>query len=135
MLSLTRAPAPAPLGKQNETHTHTHSFILRPGCNVHSTYFRNVKIFNVNNNNISVHPMHIVRVLPGFYGLCSFDGVPHIMMPGRHFINDPLFQYRGLIPVTSPCVVLHATAVFVFSYLAAAAAAGGRNTKIRSPPY
>ena len=38
------------------------------------------------------------------YGLCSFDGVPHILSPGRHFINDPLFKYKGSVPATSPYI-------------------------------
>eukprot|EP00750_Incisomonas_marina_P015401 INCI18224.1.p1 GENE.INCI18224.1~~INCI18224.1.p1 ORF type:complete len:651 (-),score=115.65 INCI18224.1:371-2323(-) len=79
-------------------------FILNQGCNIAQTYFREVKVFNINSNHIHVHPMHIIRVLPGYYGLCKFDGIPHIMAPGRHFINDPLFEYVGVVSVTSPYI-------------------------------
>lgn len=75
-------------------------YVLSPGCNLTQTFFRDVHVFKKSNNNIKLHPMHIIRILPGHYGLCRFDGVPYVMAPGRHFINDPLFQFVGTQPAT-----------------------------------
>lgn len=76
-------------------------FILNEGCRLVETLYRNVEVFKINNNNIEMHPMHIIRILPGKLGLCKFDGVPHVMAAGRHFINDPLFEYKGAVDVTA----------------------------------
>jgi hypothetical protein len=69
-------------------------FVLQPGCHVVKTFMREVKIFDIGSNDIALHPLHIIRVLPGTVALCTIDGVPHIMAPGRHFINNALFSYQ-----------------------------------------
>lgn len=79
-------------------------YVLSQGCNVTQTFFRDVHVFKKSDNNITLHPMHIIRILPGHYGLCRFDGVPHILAPGRHFINDPLFSYEGAVQATAPYI-------------------------------
>mmetsp|Transcript_39295 Transcript_39295/g.57810 ORF Transcript_39295/g.57810 Transcript_39295/m.57810 type:complete len:636 (+) Transcript_39295:141-2048(+) len=77
---------------------------LTPGCNIATTFFREVKVFKQTNNIIGLHPVHIIRILPGHYGLCKSNGIPLIMAPGRHFINDKYFEYVGAVPATSPFI-------------------------------
>lgn len=76
-------------------------FYLKPGCHVIGTFLREVKVFSQNENQIHHHPFHIIRILPGTYGLCTIDGFPYVMMPGRHLINNPLFEYIRAVQATS----------------------------------
>ena len=53
--------------------------------------------------------LHIIRVLPGQYGLGLQNGHPVVLLPGRHLINDPLFSFAGARPMTDPHVSISTT--------------------------
>lgn len=46
--------------------------------------------------------MKIVRVNPGHFGLIRRNGVPAVLLPGRHVINDPLVTWVGFVSMTDP---------------------------------
>jgi regulator of protease activity HflC (stomatin/prohibitin superfamily) len=48
--------------------------------------------------------MHIVRVPAGNYGKAWRNGVAEILLPGRHVINDPLFEFVSTSPINDPLI-------------------------------
>jgi len=53
--------------------------------------------------------LHVIRVLPGHFGLGLQNGHPVVLLPGRHLINDPLFAYAGAKVMTDPHIAISTT--------------------------
>ncbi len=93
--------------KQNQIGVVTHmmggAHILPSGCHV-SGCCTTVKKFEIKQDLIRNGNMWIIRILPGEYGLAISSGKPLILLPGRHAINDPLFDYVGSESVNQPMI-------------------------------
>ena len=93
--------------KQNEIGVVTHmmggAHILPSGCHI-SGCCTTVRKFEIKQDMIRNGNMWIVRILPGNYGLATTSGKPLILLPGRHAINDPLFDYIGSEGVNQPMI-------------------------------
>ena len=77
--------------------------ILPSGCHI-SGCCTTVRKFEIKQDMIRNGNMWIVRILPGNYGLATTSGKPLILLPGRHAINDPLFDYIGSEGVNQPMI-------------------------------
>lgn len=80
--------------------------ILEQGWHFPECVLADVERFQVTNNRIIHGPMHLIRVLPGDYGLCRHKGLPVILEPGLHVVNDPLFEYVDNKSMTDPLVTI-----------------------------
>ena len=93
--------------KQNEIGVVTHmmggAHILPAGCHL-SGCCTTVRKFDIKQDKIRNGNMWIVRVLPGQYGLALSSGKPLILLPGRHAICDPMFDYIGSEDVNQPMI-------------------------------
>jgi regulator of protease activity HflC (stomatin/prohibitin superfamily) len=93
--------------KQNQIGVVTHmmggAHILPSGCHI-SGCCTTVKKFEIKQDLIRNGNMWIIRILPGQYGLAISSGKPLILLPGRHAINDPLFDYVGSESVNEPMI-------------------------------
>jgi regulator of protease activity HflC (stomatin/prohibitin superfamily) len=81
--------------------------LLTPGCHS-SGCCTNIKRFKVRSDLINHGNMHIVRIPAGNYGKAWRNGVAEILLPGRHVINDPLFEFVATVPINDP-VIRHGT--------------------------
>jgi hypothetical protein len=79
-------------------------YVLSRGCHVHTTFCREVHDFKTTDDHIVMAPVNLIRVLPGHYGIADNNGVPVVLEPGRHFINDPLFRWIKAVPFTQGTV-------------------------------
>ena len=97
--------------RQNEIGVVTHmmggAHLLPSGCHF-SGCCTTVKKFEIKSDLIRNGNMWIVRILPGQYGLAKKSGKPLLMLPGRHAISDPLFEYLRSVDITAD-VVEHIT--------------------------
>jgi regulator of protease activity HflC (stomatin/prohibitin superfamily) len=74
--------------------------VLGEGLHLLETFGTSVTIKPLTDNLIASGVIHILRVLPGHLGLGTANGLPIILLPGRHLINDPLFAYTGQAAMT-----------------------------------
>lgn len=74
--------------------------VLGQGLHLLETFGTNIRIAALTDNRIESGVLHILRVLPGYVGLATANGNPMILLPGRHLINDPLFEYKGEAEMT-----------------------------------
>ena len=81
--------------------------LLTPGCHS-SGCCTDIKRFKVRSDLINHGNMHIVRIPAGNYGKAWRNGVAEILLPGRHVINDPLFEFVSTIPINDP-IISHGT--------------------------
>jgi hypothetical protein len=44
--------------------------------------------------------VHIIRITSDSWGLAWRNGVPQLLAPGRHVVNDPLFEFEGPVSMT-----------------------------------
>jgi len=77
--------------------------LLTPGCHS-SGCCTDIKRFKVRSDLINHGNMHIVRIPAGNYGKAWRNGVAEIMLPGRHVINDPLFEFVATTPINDPLI-------------------------------
>ena len=75
-------------------------YVLARGCHVHNTLCRKVQDHKITDDIIIENPVNLIRVLPGTYGIAENNGEPVILTPGRHFINDALFQWKRSVAMT-----------------------------------
>ena len=78
--------------------------IVEPGCNCIEFACSKVQMFDVTQDQIELGPMHIIRILPGQLGMASVNGRPYLMQPGRHAVNDAMFQFHGAASLRSPYI-------------------------------
>eukprot|EP00750_Incisomonas_marina_P032287 INCI910.1.p1 GENE.INCI910.1~~INCI910.1.p1 ORF type:complete len:713 (+),score=132.37 INCI910.1:127-2139(+) len=78
--------------------------IVEPGCNCLEFACSKVKMFDVTTDQIDLGPMHIIRILPGQLGMASVNGRPYLMEPGRHAVNDAMFQFHGTASLRAPYI-------------------------------
>ena len=77
--------------------------LLTPGCHS-SGCCTDIKRFKVRSDLINHGNMHIVRIPAGNYGKAWRNGVAEILLPGRHVINDPLFEFVATTPINDPLI-------------------------------
>lgn len=68
--------------------------------------FEFAKPVSVNDDNISIGPVNIIRVGPGRVGLATLNGNPTLLDTGVHFINEPSFCFSGFKRVDEPLIKL-----------------------------
>jgi hypothetical protein len=82
---------------------------LGPGWHLTSTVGCDIIKSELTNPLISFGPLTIARVLPGTVGLAQLNGLPILLSPGVHLINDPLFQFLGIVKSTEPHISIAET--------------------------
>ena len=51
----------------------------------------------------------ILRVLPGEIGLGLLRSEPIVLLPGRHLIDDPAFEFKGCVSMGTPHISVSTT--------------------------
>jgi len=64
------------------------------------TFACSVRKAKMTENCIQSGIISILRVTPGNIGLGLSNGIPKILLPGMHVINDPLFEFKGSASMT-----------------------------------
>lgn len=60
-------------------------------------------------------PASIIRVLPGDVGLALLASKPLVLLPGRHFYDDPAFQFQNFVPMATPHITISTTHIITVS--------------------
>jgi regulator of protease activity HflC (stomatin/prohibitin superfamily) len=64
------------------------------------TFACSVRKAKMTENCIQSGIISILRVTPGNVGLGLSNGIPKVLLPGMHVVNDPLFEYKGSASMT-----------------------------------
>lgn len=64
------------------------------------TFACSIRKAKMTDNLIQSGIISILRVTPGNVGLGLSNGIPKILLPGMHVINDPLFEFKGTASMT-----------------------------------
>ena len=81
--------------------------LLTPGCHA-SGCCTDIKRFKVRSDLINHGNMHIIRIPAGNFGKAWRNGIAEILLPGRHVINDPLFEFVNTVSISDP-IISHGT--------------------------
>jgi regulator of protease activity HflC (stomatin/prohibitin superfamily) len=74
--------------------------LLTSGCHA-SGCCTDIRRFKVRSNRIVHGNMHIIRIPAGNFGKAWRNGVAEFLLPGRHVVNDPLFEFADTISIST----------------------------------
>ncbi len=80
-------------------------FILSEGWHLLLSGFHKFQEFiDLNKYLIKIGPVTIVTIQDGYYGFSLNNGLPEILLPGRHVRNSPLWKYHKQYHLTDPLI-------------------------------
>eukprot|EP00946_MAST-07B_sp_MAST-7B-sp1_P003138 g3138.t1 len=77
--------------------------LLTPGCHT-SGCCTDIRRFKVRSNRIVHGNMHIIRIPAGNFGKAWRNGVAEFLLPGRHVVNDALFEFAEVVSISEPTI-------------------------------
>eukprot|EP01138_Halocafeteria_seosinensis_P003298 gb/GECG01003373.1/.p1 GENE.gb/GECG01003373.1/~~gb/GECG01003373.1/.p1 ORF type:complete len:320 (+),score=22.05 gb/GECG01003373.1/:1-960(+) len=81
--------------------------VLHPGRHcINDPLFSFIKRAPVTEAHIQHSNIHIITVPKNSIGLCTCDGIPHLLEPGRHVVNNSRFTFTGFVDATKEHIYL-----------------------------
>jgi regulator of protease activity HflC (stomatin/prohibitin superfamily) len=74
--------------------------VLQAGVQVVASFGTTTRVFDVKEDTMSFGTVSFIRVRPGFIGTATDNGMPVLLLPGQHMINNANFALKEIKSVT-----------------------------------